>query len=81
MELVLTVMMPYLAFTRVFLTSSDASTLSGILEMATQLVTWLITSMGSWLNFITDNPIVLVLFLLMLAGAGIGFLMRIWHSA
>lgn len=66
----------------IFLTgAADASTLAGILDYAGQLVTWLITQMGAWLGFITDNPIVLVFFLLVLAGAGIGFLMRIWHSA
>lgn len=57
-----------------------ATTISGVLEMATSLVTWIITQMGSFLDFITDNPIVLILFLIGLAGTGIGFLMRIWRS-
>lgn len=63
-----------------FLTAADASTMDGLLGEATKLVTWIITQMASFLDFITSNPIVLVMFLLLLAGAGIGFLMRIWHS-
>lgn len=63
-----------------FLTATDASSMDGLLQEATKLVTWIITQMGSFLTFITTNPIVLVMFLLLLAGAGIGFLMRIWHS-
>lgn len=64
----------------IFLTETNAGTMDGLLQEATKLVTWIITQMGSFLNFITTNPIVLVMFLLLLAGAGIGFLMRIWHS-
>lgn len=62
------------------LTSAGASTMDGLLQEATKLVTWVITQMGSFLTFIVENPVVLVMFLLLLAGAGIGFLMRIWHS-
>lgn len=64
----------------ILLTETNAGTMDGLLQEATKLVTWIITQMGSFLNFITTNPIVLVMFLLLLAGAGIGFLMRIWHS-
>lgn len=64
----------------IFLTETNAGTMDGLLQEATKLVTWIITQMGSFLTFITTNPIVLVMFLLLLAGAGIGFLMRIWHS-
>lgn len=60
--------------------SSDASTLSGLLELATQVVTWLVTTMGSYLNFITNNPIILLMAIIMIAGLGIGMLFRIWHS-
>lgn len=63
------------------LASGDtASTMEGILALATQIVTWLITTMGSYLKFITDNPVILFLFLIGIAGAGIGFLMRIWKN-
>lgn len=57
------------------------STMSGILSLAGELVTWIITQMGAYLNFITDNPIVFIYFLLMLAGLGVGMLMRVWRSA
>lgn len=58
----------------------DATTLTGLLSSATEVVTWFITQMGAYLNFITQNPLILSMFLIMLAGAGIGFLFRIWHS-
>lgn len=60
---------------------SASGSLSAILAAATELVTWIITTMGSYLNFVTSNPVVLMMFLILLAGAGIAFLMRIWHSA
>ena len=63
------------------MTGETTSTLAGILSMGTDVVSWFITTMTSYLGFITGNPIILVMFLLLLAGAGIGFLFRIWHSA
>ena len=71
----------FLTYLPVFLTTSDASSIDGLLELATKLGTWLISSATSWLGFVTDNPIVLIGFMLTLAGAGIGFLIRIWKSA
>lgn len=64
----------------VFLTTTDATTIEGILEMATKVITWLVTSMGSYLTFITSNPIILLMAIIMLAGLGVGMLFRIWHS-
>lgn len=72
------------AFVTVFpayLTSSDASSLAGLLEAATQMFQWFITSMGSLITFITSNPIILVMFLILLSGAVVGMFMRIWKSA
>lgn len=59
---------------------SDASTISGILKMATEVVTWLVTAMTSILKFVTDNPIILLMAIIMLAGLVVGMLFRIWHS-
>lgn len=61
-------------------TTDDGSTLQGILAAATQIVTWVITSMGSFLKFVTDNPVVLILFLLTIVGFAVGMLMRLWKS-
>lgn len=63
------------------LLTSDTSTVSGILQMATELGTWVIEMMSKFITFITSNPIVLIMFIIGLVGAGVGFLMRIWHSA
>ena len=67
-----------------FVFSADgaaASTLTGILSAATELLTWFITSMGSLLTFITSNPAILLLFLIMIVGSAVGMLFRIWHNA
>lgn len=61
--------------------SSANSSLSAILSAATEFVTWVISTMTSYLTFVTSNPVILVFFIITIAGAGIGFLMRIWHSA
>lgn len=58
-----------------------AYTLENLLQAATQVITWMIASMTSYLGFITANPVVLILFLMLIAGSAIGFLFRIWHSA
>lgn len=55
--------------------------LSDILSAATEFVTWVITTMTSYLTFVTSNPVILAFFIITIAGAGVGFLMRIWHSA
>lgn len=72
------------ALPQVFLSGgggSDSGSLAAVLQAATQLVTWMITTMGSYLDFVTSNPVVLMMFLVLLIGAAMGFLMRIWHSA
>lgn len=60
--------------------TADVSTLGGLLSLATELVTWLITTMTSYLTFITSNPIIFVMFVIMIAGLGVGMLFRIWHG-
>lgn len=62
------------------LATADASTVSGILSLATELLTWLISSMGSLITFITGNPIILMMMLITLVGLVCGYLFRIWHS-
>ena len=62
------------------LLTSNASSIGGLLSMATEVVTWLITTMTSYISFITDNPIILIMALIMLCGLGVGMLFRIWHS-
>lgn len=71
-------------FPQVFLSAGSTSSnmsLSGILSAATEFVTWVITTMTSYLSFATSNAVILVFFIITIAGAGIGFLFRIWHSA
>lgn len=61
--------------------NADASTIGGILDLAGQLVTWLITQMTAMISFITDQPIILIGMIIGLSGLVVGMLMRIWHSA
>lgn len=61
--------------------STSSGSLTAILQAATELLTWFVTSMGSFLNFVTSNPVVLMMFLILLVGSAVGMLMRIWHSA
>lgn len=76
----LMVMLPQMVFALSGGGSANSS-LTSILSAATEFVTWVITTMTSYLSFVTANPVILVFFIITIAGAGIGFLMRIWHSA
>ena len=71
----------FLTYASVFLSEASNSSLANILQAATQMLQWFITSMGSLLTFITNNPLILVMFLVLLCGGAVGMLMRIWKSA
>lgn len=60
--------------------TASASTVSGLLDLGTDLLTWLITSMGSLITFITGQPIILMMMIITLVGLVVGYLFRIWHS-
>lgn len=57
-----------------------ASTVSGLLDIATSLLTWLITSMTAVITFMTGHPIILLMLVITLVGLVVGYLFRIWHS-
>lgn len=60
--------------------AEGGQTLQSILQMCTELLTWVITSMGSILTFITENPLILIFMIMTIVGFAVGFLMRIWHG-
>lgn len=60
--------------------TTSSGSLTSILSAATEVVTWMIVQMGAYLKFITDNPLVLIMFIILLAGSGIGFFLRLWKS-
>lgn len=60
--------------------TSSAGSLSAILAAATELVTWVISAIGQFLDFIVANPVILVLFIVMLVSFAVGLLFRIWRS-
>lgn len=63
-----------------FYLTADASSFSGILDMATELLTWAITSMGQIVTFITEHPLMTMFLIFTIVGFACGFLFRIWHS-
>lgn len=60
---------------------SGAASITDILELGTEMLTWFIKSMGSVVNFIFGNPAILFWFLVGMVAAVVRMLMRIWHSA
>lgn len=58
----------------------SSGTLSQILSAATELGTWIISMVGQFLTFIISNPVILVLFLMMLVSFAVGILFRVWRS-
>lgn len=62
------------------LLTEGGQSLQDVLAMATELLTWVITSMGSILTFITQNPVILIFLIITIVGFAVGFLMRIWHG-
>lgn len=71
--------MTYL-FSAVASTPPASGTLTQILSAATELGTWIISMVGQFLTFITSNPVILVLFLMMLVSFAVGILFRVWRS-
>lgn len=69
-------------FARFFASTTTPAngSLEGILNAATDLVGWIVTTLGSFLTFIVGNPVILVLFLMMLVSFAVGILFRIWRS-
>ena len=60
--------------------AEGSMSLQDILAMATELLTWVISSMGSILTFVTHNPLILIFLIMTIVGFAVGFLMRIWHG-
>lgn len=73
MNLILNIILP------VILTSSGSFT--NILADATEVFTWFITSMGSLITFILANPLILMMFMILLTGSVIAMFLRLWKSA
>lgn len=60
---------------------ATTGTMSSLLESATSMLTWFISSMGDLLEFILGEPAILMMFMILLVGAVVGMLFRVWHSA
>nr|WP_296483264.1 hypothetical protein [uncultured Acetatifactor sp.] len=60
--------------------TSGNTSMSNVLSMASELMSWVITQMAAILTFITGNTLILVFFIMTICGFAVGFLMRIWRS-
>lgn len=63
------------------LATTNPGTMTSLLQSASSMLTWFITSMGSLLSFILDEPAILMMFMILLVGSVVGMLFRVWHSA
>lgn len=61
-------------------TTQQGINITTILEYATQMFTWFITQMTALVSFISSNPVILIMFIIMLCGAVIGMFTRVWRS-
>ena len=57
-----------------------ATSFTALLSSATDVLTWIITSMGSIVTFVVDNPLILMMFMVFLAGTAVAFFLRLFHS-
>lgn len=62
------------------LAAESTSSMASILSTASEVLTWFINSMASILTFITNNPVVLLGFMIFIVGAAVSMLVRIWKS-
>lgn len=60
--------------------AESTSSMASILSTASEVLTWFTTSMASILTFITNNPVVLLGFMIFIVGAAVSMLLRIWKS-
>ena len=61
-------------------TQQQGLSITQVLSHATEMFTWFITQMSSLVTFISNNPIILAMFLILLCGAVVGMFSRIWRS-
>lgn len=62
-------------------TTASPGSMTSLLDAATDMLEWFITSMGSLLTFILGQPAILMMFMILLVGSVVGMLFRVWHSA
>lgn len=60
-----------------FFGSGSSPSLSNILAMASELFTWVVTQMTATITFITSNPLIFIMVLMMLVGFVFGCLRRV----
>lgn len=62
------------------LLSSDPGSLDLLLQAATQIVTWLISTMTAFVTFVVTHPVVLMMFLVILISFAVGLLIRFMRN-
>lgn len=54
--------------------------LTSVTSLATELITWLTSAMGSMMTFIRSTPEIMFFFIVAIVSFGVGMLFRLWHS-
>lgn len=73
-------MIPNIAYFALSGGGTDDGSFANLLQVGTQVLTWIITSMGALADFVVSKPIVLIMFILMLISFVGGYFFRIWRS-
>ena len=60
--------------------AQTGTSVTQILSWATEMFAWFIEQMTDLVGFITQNPAILIMFIIALCGAVIGMFTRVWHS-
>lgn len=63
---------------RLAASAATGTSLTDILSAATELLTWVVTSMGSFLNFVMANAAISILFGMVIISFAVGLLFRVW---
>ena len=54
----------------------EATTMTGVLSLATEVLTWMLTAAGSILTFMTTNPIILLFVIVALVFMAVGLVRK-----
>jgi len=59
---------------------SASASITDILAMASSFFTWVMTNLGTLIDFIFAHPLIIMPFIIAIVGSVFGFFKRIWRS-
>lgn len=57
-----------------------STSITDILAMASSFFTWVMTNLGTLIDFIFAHPLIIMPFIIAITGSIFGFFKRVWHS-